>query len=84
MPAHHSGTVNTQRLRGLPIDKALNTPIDPRGRPGLFDPETPIYAALTFGDLLYDWVRIDPRVVDALDFVHVADLADVFSFARYA
>jgi hypothetical protein len=34
--------------------------------------------------LLYDLVRIDPRVVDALDFVHVADLGDIFSFARYA
>ena len=29
-------------------------------------------------------MRIDPRVVDALDFVRVADLGDVFSFARYA
>jgi hypothetical protein len=34
--------------------------------------------------LLYDWVRIDPQVVDALDFVRVADLGDIFSFARYA
>jgi hypothetical protein len=50
----------------------------------VFDRETRAYAALTFGDLLYDWVRIDPQVVDALDFVHVADLGDIFSFARYA
>ncbi len=29
-------------------------------------------------------MRIDPQVVDALDFVRVADLGDIFSFARYA
>ena len=29
-------------------------------------------------------MRIDPQVVDALDFVHAANLGDVFSFARYA
>lgn len=50
----------------------------------MFDRETRAYTALTFGDLLYDWVRIDPRVVDALDFVRVGDLGDIFSFARHA
>ncbi|MGH6944800.1 MAG: hypothetical protein ACREH6_11345 [Geminicoccaceae bacterium] len=85
MRANHSGAFDTRRLRGLPIDKALGTPIEPRGRPGLFEPpEIRTYAALTFGDLLYDWIRIDPQVVDALDFVHVADLGDIFSFAQYA
>ena len=89
MPAEHSGAFNTRRLRGLPIQKALNTPIDPayarRERlPPVFGGETRAYAALTFGDVLYDWVRIEPEVVDALDFVHVADLGDIFSFGRYA
>ena len=85
MRTDHSSAFDARRLRGLPIDKALGTAIDPRGRPGLFEPpEIRTYAALTFGDLLYDWVRIDPQVVDALDFVHVADLGDIFSFARYA
>jgi len=85
----HSSAFDARRLRGLPIDKALNTPIDPphaSRRPfgRVFDRETRAYAALTFGDLLYDWVRIDPRVVDALDFAHVTDVADIFSVARYA
>jgi hypothetical protein len=88
VPAGHPRTFNTQRLRGLSLHDALNTPIDPayprRPLRGLFDRETRAYAALTFGDLLYDWVRIDPRVVDAVDFVHVAELGDIFNFARYA
>ena len=46
--------------------------------------ETKAYCALTFGDLLYDWVRIEPHVLEAVDFVRVADLADIFAFARYA
>jgi hypothetical protein len=33
---------------------------------------------------MYDWVRIDPQVVDAHDFIRGADLGDIFSFARYA
>jgi hypothetical protein len=87
--AGYPSAFDPRRLRGLSIEKALKTPIDPaeasrRRFPGVFDRETRAYAALTFGDLLYDSVRIDPRVVDALDFVHVADLADIFSFARYA
>jgi hypothetical protein len=89
VPAGHPDAFDTRHLRSVPLDRALKTLIDPtyasRGRFGwVFDRETQAYAALTFGDLLYDWVRIDPRVVEALDFVHVADLADTFSFARYA
>jgi hypothetical protein len=85
----HSGAFDPTRLRGLPISEALGTPIDPEYDPRerlrrLFDRETRAYAALTFGDLLYDWIRIDPQVVDAVDFVRVADLGDIFSFARYA
>jgi hypothetical protein len=85
----HSGAFDPKRLRGLPISEALGTPIDsgyvsrtPLDR--LFDNETKAYGALTFGDLICDWVRIDPRVVDALDFARVADLADIFNFARHA
>jgi hypothetical protein len=77
------------RLHDLPTDEALKTPIDPEYDPRerlrrLFDRETRAYAALTFGDLLYDWIRIDPQVVNALDFVRVANLGDIFSFARHA
>ena len=85
----HSGAFDPTHFR-LPISEAaLAAPIDPRYVPQtplgrLFNNETKAYAALTFGDLLYDWVRIDPRVVDAVDFVHVAELGDIFNFAGYA
>ena len=28
------------------------------------------YAGLSVGDLLYDYLRVDPKVVEALDFSH--------------
>lgn len=85
----HSGAFDPTRLRGLPISEAVGTPIDPGYVPQtplgrLFDNETKAYGALTFGDLVYDWVRIEPHVLEAVDFVRVADLADIFTFARYA
>jgi hypothetical protein len=76
-------------LRGLPISEALEAPIDPGYVPQtpldrVLHNETKAYCALTFGDLLYDWVRIEPHVLEAVDFVRVADLADIFAFARCA
>ena len=89
MLAGHSGAFDPTRLRGLPISEALETPIDPGYVPQtpldrLLHNETKAYCALTFGDLVYDWVRIEPHVLEAVDFVRVADLADIFAFARYA
>jgi hypothetical protein len=85
----HSGAFDPTRLRGLPISQALGTPIDSGYVPRtpldrLFENETKAYGTLTFGDLVYDWVRIEPHVLEAVDFVRVADLADIFAFARYA
>ena len=46
--------------------------------------QTAAYAALTFGDLLFDMAAIDPRVIDAADFSRSEDLADGFSFSQFA
>jgi len=87
--ANNSSSFDIPRLRGRPISEALDTPIEPGdtsktplGR--LFGNETKVYGALTFGDLAYDWIRINPHVIEALDFVRVADLADIYAFARCA
>lgn len=77
------------RIRGLPVSEALETPIDSRASAGpllgrYFDGETTAYATLTFGDLLYDRVRIEPHVVEAFHFFRAGDVADVLSFASSA
>lgn len=89
MRADHSEALDPERLRGLPILEALQVPIDPGCAPRtaierVFSWEARAYGALTFGDLLYDWMRIEPHVLEAIDFVRVGDLADIFTFARHA
>ncbi len=39
---------------------------------------------LTVGDLIYDYMRLDPRVVEAADFARTEDLGDMFKFSSYA
>lgn len=51
--------------------------------------ETPVaedilYASLTLGDVLYDYIRINPEVVHAVEFSRSADVDSVLSFARFA
>ena len=46
--------------------------------------ETSLYAGLTLGDFLYDYVRIDPTVVEGVDFARADDLDSVFSFSEFA
>ncbi len=46
--------------------------------------DTQAHAALTFGDLLFDMAAIDPRVVEAADFIRTDDLGDGFSFSLFA
>ena len=41
-------------------------------------------AALTFGDFLYDFLRINPDVVHAVEFSRAADVNSVLSFAHFA
>src|SRR5579884_651312 len=42
------------------------------------------YASLTLGDFLYDYIRIDPEVLRAVEFARAADVDGVLSFARFA
>lgn len=42
------------------------------------------YGALTLGDFLYDYVRLDPEVMRGIDFARADDLSNVFSFAVFA
>jgi hypothetical protein len=42
------------------------------------------YAGLTLGNLLYDYIRIDPEVVRGVEFARAADVDSVLSFARFA
>ena len=46
--------------------------------------EDRLFAGLTIGDLVYDVLRVDPTVIEAVDFAHREELADVFSFAFFA
>ncbi len=42
------------------------------------------FASLTIGDLVYDTLRIDPQVVESIEFARVEDLSNVFKFSLYA
>jgi hypothetical protein len=42
------------------------------------------YAGLTLGDFLYDYIRIDPTVVEGIDFARATDLDNMVSFAHFA
>jgi len=41
-------------------------------------------ATLTVGDLIYDMSRIDPLVIESVDFARKDDIADMFSFAYFS
>lgn len=43
-----------------------------------------IAATLTLGDVLYDWCRVDPAVVEGVDFASADDVSGLFEFAHYA
>jgi hypothetical protein len=42
------------------------------------------YAGITLGDFLYDYIRIDPLVVEGIDFARQEDLHNFLSFAHFA
>lgn len=41
-------------------------------------------SSLTIGDLIYDMSRIDPLVIESVDFARKDDIADMFSFAYFS
>lgn len=76
-------------LRDGRLPEALSCPIlaqDRRNRlRGFVSPgKDAAFAGLTFGDLVYDALRVDPMVMDAIDFSRTLDLSDVFGFAAFA
>ncbi|MCB9479339.1 MAG: hypothetical protein H6684_09355 [Deltaproteobacteria bacterium] len=50
----------------------------------LIGKEDAALAGLTIGDLLYDVSRVDPTVLEGIDFARAQDLADPFKLASYA
>ncbi len=46
--------------------------------------EDAAFAALTLGDFLYDYVRIDPEVLHGIEFARAADVDSMLSFAHFA
>lgn len=43
-----------------------------------------IIASITVGDLIYDMTRIDPLIVESIDFARKADIPDLFSLAYFS
>lgn len=41
-------------------------------------------ASLTIGDMIYDMSRIDPLVIESVDFARKEDIVDMFSFAYFS
>ena len=48
------------------------------------DIETSAFVGLTIADMIYDYVRVDPLVMKASDFVRTEDLSNIFSFANFS
>lgn len=46
--------------------------------------ESMLYAGLTLGDFLYDYIRISPDVVEAVDFARSEDIDGILDFAYFA
>lgn len=83
-----------KRLPAISVDKefavALGSPLFPqsqeqrllrllRGSRG-----DGAFAGLTIGDFLYDYLRIDPLVIEGIDFARAADLSNPLLFAEFA
>jgi hypothetical protein len=75
-------------VEGIPIEEALNKPIQETSREqraaSVLSGETQAAMGITFGDLIYDIVRIDPTIVEAADFARAADLSEIPSFVHFA
>jgi hypothetical protein len=75
-------------LANLQVKEALERPVygTTRGRraAALLSGETKVELTITFGDFIYDLMRIDPTVVDAADFARAVDLSDIPSFVSFA
>lgn len=70
------------------FDEALNCQLsnEPKRRgAGLFKrSQTTVITAISAGEFLYDYLMIDPTVVDGLDFARADDLSNLFQLSRFA
>lgn len=77
-----------KRTRGVSPNDALKFPIqdNPKGTrlARLLKGESTQFASITVGDLIYDAVRLDPMVIEGIDFARSEDLGDIANFARFA
>ena len=80
--------LDTDKIEGLEIEDGLNTPINSRSRASrlssLLSGDSLAYSVLTFGDFLYDLIRVNPTIMEAADFARSADLEDLPSFIRFS
>ena len=80
--------VKFEIVKGIPLEEALKKPLHDISRlektSSFLSGETKTATAITFGDLIYDIVRIDPTVVEAADFARAADLSDIPAFVSFA
>ncbi len=83
-----------KELDGASLEELLRAPVSPvtpqaRVAQMIFggdkkaDVDSAALAGLTFGDLLYDALRVDPSVLEAADFARSRDLSSLFSFAMF-
>jgi hypothetical protein len=71
--------IRQSQAQGRTLDSMMLGPkISEAGREDL------AYAGITLGDFLYDYIRIDPTVVEGIDFARSADLHNFLSFAHFA
>lgn len=93
-PLINNPQIDEQLLLGN-FEEALSQPIEkPTGNrladfftdstKGEIRQETSLYAGLTLGDFLYDYIRIDPTVIAGVDFARAEDLKSVFAFSSFA
>ena len=59
--------------KSLSISKILNKKINKKSIYERLLTEEGAYASLSVGDLLYDYLRVDPEVVKTLDIIHPND-----------
>jgi len=51
---------------------------------GNFNKEDAAYAGLTVGDFIYDYTRVDPTILEGIDFSRTEDLSNIFNFSNFA
>jgi hypothetical protein len=76
------------KISNLPLQEAIREPIASSSAAQrlskLVSGDTLAFTALTFGDLVYDAIRIDPLIIEGIDFARKSDLSETINFAEFA